>query len=176
MVANRRDAVASMAALGIAKVDTDTLSIICDDVVGEGRTFGAVEDVKKLGKQQAIGALVGQAKKRNPNANPNSVKALCLEIIEKNTEIADVPKTFSRTVTVKLSNSPPTTRHYYIIAVYSEPSMGENGYIARIWGTVNAKMPPETTFPSREGTADDLIEHVKRYLGSLQENAGLAIV
>ena len=41
-----------------------------------------VADVKG-GKQQAVGALVGQAKKRNPNANPNDVRRICLELIEK---------------------------------------------------------------------------------------------
>jgi len=30
-----------------------------------------------------VGALLGQAKKRNPNANPNEVRRICLELIEK---------------------------------------------------------------------------------------------
>jgi aspartyl-tRNA(Asn)/glutamyl-tRNA(Gln) amidotransferase subunit B len=41
-----------------------------------------VPDVK-LGNQQAVGALVGQAKKRNPNANPNDVRRICSELIGK---------------------------------------------------------------------------------------------
>ena len=32
---------------------------------------------------QAAGAFVGQAKKKNPNANPGRVRELCLEIIAK---------------------------------------------------------------------------------------------
>ena len=35
------------------------------------------------GKMQAAGAFVGQAKKKNPNANPGRVRELCLEIIAK---------------------------------------------------------------------------------------------
>ena len=40
-----------------------------------------VEDVKG-GKQQAVGALIGKAKKRNPNANPGEVRKLLLALIE----------------------------------------------------------------------------------------------
>jgi aspartyl-tRNA(Asn)/glutamyl-tRNA(Gln) amidotransferase subunit B len=80
MVANRRDAAASMAALGIAKVDSSELETICKELVAANPKI--VADVK-AGKQQAVGALVGQAKKRNPNANPNEVRRICLELIEK---------------------------------------------------------------------------------------------
>jgi aspartyl-tRNA(Asn)/glutamyl-tRNA(Gln) amidotransferase subunit B len=80
MVANKRSAVESMAALGIAKVDTSELEALCREIVAANPKI--VADVKS-GKQQAVGALVGQAKKKNPNANPNDVRRICLEIIEK---------------------------------------------------------------------------------------------
>ncbi len=80
MVANRRSAGESMAALGIAKVDSSELEAICREIVAANPKI--VADVKS-GKQQAVGALVGQAKKKNPNANPNDVRRICLEIIEK---------------------------------------------------------------------------------------------
>ena len=80
MVANRRDAAASMSALGIAKVDSSELENICRELVVANPKI--VADVK-AGKQQAVGALLGQAKKRNPNANPNEVRRICLELIEK---------------------------------------------------------------------------------------------
>jgi aspartyl-tRNA(Asn)/glutamyl-tRNA(Gln) amidotransferase subunit B len=80
MVANRRSAAESMAALGIAKVDSSELEAICREIVAANPKI--VADVKG-GKQQAVGALVGQAKKKNPNANPNDVRRICLEIIEK---------------------------------------------------------------------------------------------
>jgi aspartyl-tRNA(Asn)/glutamyl-tRNA(Gln) amidotransferase subunit B len=80
MVASRRSAGESMAALGIAKVDSSELEAICREIVAANPKI--VADVKS-GKQQAVGALVGQAKRKNPNANPNDVRRICLEIIEK---------------------------------------------------------------------------------------------
>ena len=41
-----------------------------------------VAEVKE-GKLKGLGALIGQAKKENPNANPNRVREICLEIIQK---------------------------------------------------------------------------------------------
>ena len=80
MVASKRSAAESMQALGISKVDTGELEAICKEIVAANPKI--VADVKG-GKQQAVGALVGQAKKKNPNANPNDVRRICLEIIEK---------------------------------------------------------------------------------------------
>ncbi len=80
MVAHKRSAAESMTALGIAKVDSSELEAICREIVAANPKI--VADVKG-GKQQAVGALVGQAKKKNPNANPNDVRRICLEIIEK---------------------------------------------------------------------------------------------
>ena len=80
MVASKRSAAESMAALGIAKVDASELEALCREIVAANPKI--VADVKS-GKQQAVGALVGQAKKKNPNANPNDVRRICLEIIEK---------------------------------------------------------------------------------------------
>jgi aspartyl-tRNA(Asn)/glutamyl-tRNA(Gln) amidotransferase subunit B len=80
MVATRRSAAESMQALGIGKVDSSELEAICREIVAANPKI--VADVKS-GKQQAVGALVGQAKKKNPNANPNDVRRICLEIIEK---------------------------------------------------------------------------------------------
>ena len=79
MVLHKRSASDSMAALGIAKVDSSELETICREIVAANPKI--VADVKG-GKQQAVGALVGQAKKKNPNANPNDVRRICLEIIE----------------------------------------------------------------------------------------------
>ena len=41
-----------------------------------------VADVQS-GKQQAVGALIGQAKKQNPNVNPAQVRQICLQLIER---------------------------------------------------------------------------------------------
>jgi aspartyl-tRNA(Asn)/glutamyl-tRNA(Gln) amidotransferase subunit B len=80
MVVHRRGAAESMQALGIEKVDASALEAICREIVAANPKI--VADVKG-GKQQAVGALVGQAKKKNPNANPNDVRRICLELIEK---------------------------------------------------------------------------------------------
>ena len=80
MVANKRSAAESMRSLGISKVESSELETICKEIVAANPKI--VADVKG-GKQQAVGALVGQAKKKNPNANPNDVRRICLELIEK---------------------------------------------------------------------------------------------
>ncbi len=80
MVAHQRTAPESMQALGIQKVDLSELEAICKELIAANPKI--VADVKG-GKQQAVGSLLGQAKKRNPNANPNDVRRICLELIEK---------------------------------------------------------------------------------------------
>lgn len=83
MVAMRRTAAESMRALGIEKVDESALVEICREVLLANPKV--VADVKG-GKTQAVGSLIGQAKKKNPNANPNDVRRICLELIEKGLE------------------------------------------------------------------------------------------
>lgn len=80
MVDSGETAAAAMAALGIEKVDESALVALCEELVAANPKL--VADVK-AGKQQAAGAFVGQAKKKNPNANPGRVRELCLEIIAK---------------------------------------------------------------------------------------------
>jgi aspartyl-tRNA(Asn)/glutamyl-tRNA(Gln) amidotransferase subunit B len=80
MVATKRSVAESMAALGIQKVDSSELEAICQEILLANPKV--VADVKS-GKQQAVGSLIGHAKKRNPNANPNDVRRICLELIEK---------------------------------------------------------------------------------------------
>jgi aspartyl-tRNA(Asn)/glutamyl-tRNA(Gln) amidotransferase subunit B len=80
MVEHGGTTAAAMQALGIAQVDQSELVSLCQQLLADNPRI--VADVKG-GKQQAIGALIGQAKKRNPNANPAEVKRICLELIEK---------------------------------------------------------------------------------------------
>jgi aspartyl-tRNA(Asn)/glutamyl-tRNA(Gln) amidotransferase subunit B len=65
-------------ALGIQAVDESELVALCEGLLAANPK--TVADVKS-GKLQAIGALIGQAKKSNPNADPNRVREICLEII-----------------------------------------------------------------------------------------------
>ncbi|MHB8969049.1 MAG: Asp-tRNA(Asn)/Glu-tRNA(Gln) amidotransferase subunit GatB [Pirellulaceae bacterium] len=67
-------------ALGIQQVSADALVALCRELLAENPKI--VEDVK-TGKLQALGALIGQARKRNANADPAQVRAICAELIEK---------------------------------------------------------------------------------------------
>ena len=78
MLAEAIDADAAMEKLGIAAVDESELVELCRELLSKNAKI--VDDVKG-GKQQAVGALIGQAKKHNPNADPSRVRAICLELI-----------------------------------------------------------------------------------------------
>jgi aspartyl-tRNA(Asn)/glutamyl-tRNA(Gln) amidotransferase subunit B len=80
MVATRSSVADSLKALGIEKVDESALVEICREVLLANPKV--VADVKG-GKAQAVGSLIGQAKKKNPNANPNDVRRICLALIDK---------------------------------------------------------------------------------------------
>lgn len=69
----------AMQQLGIVEVSQDDLMDLCRELLAANPQI--VEDVKN-GKQKAVGALIGQARKRNPNADPGAVRKICLEIIE----------------------------------------------------------------------------------------------
>jgi aspartyl-tRNA(Asn)/glutamyl-tRNA(Gln) amidotransferase subunit B len=74
------DAAAAMSAIGIASVDESELVALCQKLLAANPK--TIADVR-AGKPQAVGALIGQAKKQNPNVNPNRVRELCLELINK---------------------------------------------------------------------------------------------
>ena len=70
---------AAMELLGIKQVSSDDLRDLCRRLLAANPQV--VDDVKN-GKQKAIGSLIGQAKKENPNANPGQVRQICLELIQ----------------------------------------------------------------------------------------------
>jgi len=70
--------VQAMQALGIEQVDRGELENLCRELLAANPRI--VQDVKE-GKDKAIGAIIGQARKRNANANPNDVRRVCLELI-----------------------------------------------------------------------------------------------
>ncbi|MEM6364961.1 MAG: Asp-tRNA(Asn)/Glu-tRNA(Gln) amidotransferase GatCAB subunit B, partial [Planctomycetota bacterium] len=65
-------------ALGIESVGEDDLKQLCEELLAANPQI--VADVRG-GKQQAVGALIGQAKKKNKNANPQAIRQLLLELI-----------------------------------------------------------------------------------------------
>jgi len=78
MLATGKSVADTMAALGIVRVDESELIELCKQLLAANPKV--VAEVKG-GKVQAAGALIGQAKKLNPNANPARVRELCLEMI-----------------------------------------------------------------------------------------------
>ncbi len=64
--------------LGIQAVDSSELETLCRELLEANPQ--TVADFQ-AGKQQAIGALIGQAKKKNPNANSQLVGETLLKII-----------------------------------------------------------------------------------------------
>ena len=72
------DTEAAMAKLGIEAVDESELVDLCKELLEANPKV--IADVQK-GNDKAVGALIGQAKKRNPNADPGRVRAICLELI-----------------------------------------------------------------------------------------------
>ncbi len=70
----------AISAVGIEEVDESALVALCRKLVAANPKIAA--EVKE-GKLKGLGALIGQAKKENPNANPNRVREICLEIIQK---------------------------------------------------------------------------------------------
>ncbi|TWT76022.1 Aspartyl/glutamyl-tRNA(Asn/Gln) amidotransferase subunit B [Posidoniimonas polymericola] len=71
---------AAMDKLGIAQVDDSEIESLCQELLDANPKV--VADVQG-GKQQAIGALIGQAKKKNPNIDPGKFRATCLALIAK---------------------------------------------------------------------------------------------
>jgi aspartyl-tRNA(Asn)/glutamyl-tRNA(Gln) amidotransferase subunit B len=68
-----------MSAIGIAAVDETELVALCEKLLAANPK--TIADVK-AGKYQAVGALIGQAKKLNPNVDPNRIREVCLQLIE----------------------------------------------------------------------------------------------
>ncbi|MEQ8211228.1 MAG: Asp-tRNA(Asn)/Glu-tRNA(Gln) amidotransferase subunit GatB [Lacipirellulaceae bacterium] len=80
MLAKNCDVETATKELGIEQVDESELVALCQELVDANPKI--VADVK-AGKMQAIGALIGQAKARNPNVDPGRVREICLELAQK---------------------------------------------------------------------------------------------
>ena len=70
----------TMAELGIEAVDESELENLCRELLAANPKV--VEEVKQ-GKPKGVGQLIGQAKKKNPNVNPNRFRELCEELIRR---------------------------------------------------------------------------------------------
>ncbi|REK30194.1 MAG: Asp-tRNA(Asn)/Glu-tRNA(Gln) amidotransferase subunit GatB [Planctomycetota bacterium] len=67
----------AMEKLGIAEVDDSELVELCQSLIAANPKI--VADIQ-AGNLKAAGALIGQAKKQNPNVNPSRVRELCIEL------------------------------------------------------------------------------------------------
>jgi aspartyl-tRNA(Asn)/glutamyl-tRNA(Gln) amidotransferase subunit B len=79
MISSGKSLADAIAAAGIEQVDESALVELCRALIEANPKV--VAEVKE-GKLKGVGALIGQAKKKNPNANPNRVRELCLEMIQ----------------------------------------------------------------------------------------------
>jgi aspartyl-tRNA(Asn)/glutamyl-tRNA(Gln) amidotransferase subunit B len=73
------DASAAMESIGIAAIDESELVALCEKLLAANPK--TVADVRS-GKLQAVGGLIGQAKKMNPNVDPTRVREICLQLIQ----------------------------------------------------------------------------------------------
>jgi len=79
MITSGRSADEAMQRLGIEEVDESATEQLCRELLAANPKI--VAQVKD-GKLKAVGALIGQAKKQNPNVDPGRVKEICLELID----------------------------------------------------------------------------------------------
>lgn len=80
MVSTGKSLAESIDSLGIAEIDDNATLDLCRRLVTANPKI--VAEVRE-GKLKGLGALIGQAKKENPNVNPNRVKELCLKVIQR---------------------------------------------------------------------------------------------
>jgi aspartyl-tRNA(Asn)/glutamyl-tRNA(Gln) amidotransferase subunit B len=78
MISSGKSLAEAIAAAGIEEVDESALVELCRELLAANPKI--VAEVKE-GKLKGVGAFIGQAKKKNPNANPNRVRELCLQLI-----------------------------------------------------------------------------------------------
>ncbi|MGB7326448.1 MAG: Asp-tRNA(Asn)/Glu-tRNA(Gln) amidotransferase subunit GatB [Rubripirellula sp.] len=80
MVENGTTVDAAVSALGIESVDGGELESLCKELLAANPQVA--EDFN-AGKQQAVGSLIGQAKKKNPNANPKQVRETLIRMLQE---------------------------------------------------------------------------------------------
>jgi aspartyl-tRNA(Asn)/glutamyl-tRNA(Gln) amidotransferase subunit B len=79
MATSTKSADEVMRDMGIVQVDESQLVELCRELLAANPKI--VADIKE-GKGKAAGALIGQAKKKNPNVNPGRLMEICLELAQ----------------------------------------------------------------------------------------------
>ena len=80
MVESRLSLADAIKHVGIETVDESAVVALCRELLEANPKI--VAEVKE-GKPKGLGALIGQAKKKNPNVNANRVREICLELINQ---------------------------------------------------------------------------------------------
>jgi aspartyl-tRNA(Asn)/glutamyl-tRNA(Gln) amidotransferase subunit B len=80
MLAKGCDVNAALAELKIERLDESALIALVESLLAANPK--TVADIR-AGKLQAAGALIGQAKKQNPNVDPNRVRELAIELAQR---------------------------------------------------------------------------------------------
>jgi aspartyl-tRNA(Asn)/glutamyl-tRNA(Gln) amidotransferase subunit B len=80
MIERRCDVTAALAELKIEQVDDSALVALVEELLAANPK--TVADIRG-GKLQAAGSLIGQAKKKNPNVDPNRVRELAVELAQR---------------------------------------------------------------------------------------------
>jgi aspartyl-tRNA(Asn)/glutamyl-tRNA(Gln) amidotransferase subunit B len=71
---------AAIESLGIVRIDVSVMETLCRELLAENPD---VIDKVKAGNTKAVAALVGQAKKKNRNADPRVIQEICLKMISE---------------------------------------------------------------------------------------------
>ncbi|MFI4875565.1 MAG: Asp-tRNA(Asn)/Glu-tRNA(Gln) amidotransferase GatCAB subunit B, partial [Blastopirellula sp. JB062] len=77
MLDSGKSAAEVMKEMGIEKVDDSALETMCRELLEANPKVLA--DLKE-GKHKAVGALIGQAKKKNPNIDPGTFRQMCIDM------------------------------------------------------------------------------------------------
>ncbi|TWT53202.1 Aspartyl/glutamyl-tRNA(Asn/Gln) amidotransferase subunit B [Rubripirellula amarantea] len=80
MIEKSCDVDQAIADLGIESVDNSEIENLCRELLAANPQ---VAEDYQAGKKQAVGSLIGQAKRKNPNANPQVVRETLLQILEQ---------------------------------------------------------------------------------------------
>jgi len=77
MIASRISVAEALRELGVESVDESELVELCRRLLADNPKI--VADLK-AGTTKAAGALIGQAKRQNPNVNPGEVRRICIDL------------------------------------------------------------------------------------------------
>ena len=78
MIGSGDDVQQTMDKLGIKEVDGSEIDALCQQLIDENPDV--IKQIKD-GNTKAVGALIGKARKLNPNANPSLIRTKILEAV-----------------------------------------------------------------------------------------------